>query len=112
SSRDSFGTAPVSLLLAVLTAVVVSIAVIPLMIRLAPRLHMVDLPDPRKVHARPVPRVGGIGIALGTIIAIVVLTRLEGWLVYYVAAALVLLVFGALDDAVRIGTYAEFHGHA
>jgi UDP-GlcNAc:undecaprenyl-phosphate GlcNAc-1-phosphate transferase len=102
----------VNLLLAVLTAVVVSIAVIPLMIRLAPRLHMVDLPDPRKVHARPVPRVGGIGIALGTIIAIVVLTRLEGWLAYYVAGALVLLVFGALDDAFEMGHYAKFLGQA
>src|SRR5499427_10298799 len=89
SSRSSFRTDAVSLLLAVLTAVVVSIAVIPLMIRLAPRLHMVDLPDPRKVHARPVPRVGGIGIALGTIVAVALLTRLDGWLAYYVTGSLV-----------------------
>jgi len=99
-----------TLLLAVLTAVVVSIAVIPLMIRLAPRLHMVDLPDPRKVHARPVPRVGGIGIALGTIAAIALLTRLDGWLAYYVAGALALVVFGALDDAFELGHYAKFLG--
>src|SRR5262249_48046267 len=99
-----------TLLFAVLTAVVVSIAVIPLMIRLAPRLHMVDQPDPRKVHAHPVPRVGGIGIALGTIVAVALLVGLHGWLAYYVAGALVLVVFGALDDSFEMGHYAKFAG--
>jgi UDP-GlcNAc:undecaprenyl-phosphate GlcNAc-1-phosphate transferase len=98
------------LLLVVLTAVAVSIAVIPLMMRLAPRLRMVDLPDPRKVHAAPVPRVGGIGIALGALTAILVAAPHAPWLAYYVAGALALLAFGALDDSRELGHYAKFAG--
>lgn len=97
-------------LLAVTTALAVSIAVIPMMMRLAPRLGMVDMPDARKVHARPVPRVGGIGIALGALAAIAAIGPHAGWLVFYVAGALVLLAFGALDDSREMGHYAKFAG--
>src|SRR5262245_8207109 len=97
-------------LLAITTALVVSIAVIPMMIRLAPRLGMVDLPDARKVHLRPVPRVGGIGIALGALAAILVMAPQAGWVHFYVAGALVLIVFGALDDSREMGHYTKFVG--
>jgi UDP-GlcNAc:undecaprenyl-phosphate/decaprenyl-phosphate GlcNAc-1-phosphate transferase len=51
-------------------AIVISAAAIPLMIRLAPRLGMVDVPDPRKVHTIPIPRVGGVGIVIGALIPV------------------------------------------
>jgi UDP-GlcNAc:undecaprenyl-phosphate GlcNAc-1-phosphate transferase len=97
-------------LLAVTTALAVSIAIIPMMMRLAPRLGMLDMPDARKVHARPVPRVGGLGIALGALAAILLLAPQAGWLYTYVAGALVLLVSGALDDSREMGHYAKFAG--
>lgn len=97
-------------LLAITTALAVSIAVIPVMMRLAPRLGMVDLPDARKVHARPVPRVGGLGIALGALLAVVALAPHAGWFWFYVSGALVLLAFGALDDSREIGHYTKFAG--
>jgi UDP-GlcNAc:undecaprenyl-phosphate GlcNAc-1-phosphate transferase len=100
-------------LLVVLASLAVSVAVIPMMIRVAPRIGMVDRPDPRKVHAHPVPRVGGIGIALGALAAILIAVPhagIPGWLGYYVAGALVLIAFGALDDALELGHYAKFAG--
>jgi UDP-GlcNAc:undecaprenyl-phosphate/decaprenyl-phosphate GlcNAc-1-phosphate transferase len=36
-----------------------------LLIRWAPRLGLVDLPDPRKVHTQPTPRAGGLAIVAG-----------------------------------------------
>ena len=97
-------------LLAITTALAVSIAVIPVMMRVASRLGMVDLPDARKVHARPVPRVGGIGIALGALAAILIIAPHAGWVHFYIAGALVLIVFGALDDSREMGHYAKFIG--
>jgi UDP-GlcNAc:undecaprenyl-phosphate GlcNAc-1-phosphate transferase len=97
-------------LLAIVTALAVSIAVIPMMMRLAPHLGMVDVPDARKVHARPVPRVGGIGIALGALAAVLLVAPGAAWLPFYVAGALVLTVFGALDDSREMGHYAKFVG--
>ena len=99
-----------SALLAMMTALVISIALTPLMIRLAPRLRMVDMPDPRKVHAIPVPRVGGLGIAVGTLLAIVLFVPIDPILSWYLFGALVLVAFGAADDSMELGHYVKFVG--
>ena len=95
---------------ALITALVISMALIPMLMRLAPRLGMVDMPDPRKVHARPVPRVGGIGIVIGTLVSVLVWIPAQGWVPSYLAGSLVLLLFGAWDDSRELGHYAKFIG--
>jgi len=97
-------------LLAMMTALVISIALTPLMIRLAPRLGMVDMPDPRKVHAVPVPRVGGLGIAVGTLIGVLLFVPIDTTLACYLFGALVLIAFGAADDSRELGHYVKFIG--
>jgi UDP-GlcNAc:undecaprenyl-phosphate GlcNAc-1-phosphate transferase len=97
-------------LLVLLTALVISMALTPLMIRLAPRLRMVDLPDPRKVHAKAIPRVGGIGIVLGSLISLLLWLPTEPWLHSYLFGSLVLLAFGAADDSMELGHYPKFIG--
>ncbi len=51
-----------------LGALGVVVVVTPLTIRLAHKLGLMDQPDARKVHTRPTPRLGGIAIAVGTLI--------------------------------------------
>ncbi|MFN0038560.1 MAG: glycosyltransferase family 4 protein [Burkholderiales bacterium] len=95
---------------ALVTALVISMAIIPLMMRLAPSLGMVDMPDPRKVHVRPVPRVGGLGIVIGAVVSILMWMPMQGWLPSFLVGSLVLLVFGALDDSMELGHYVKFIG--
>jgi UDP-GlcNAc:undecaprenyl-phosphate GlcNAc-1-phosphate transferase len=97
-------------LLTFITATVVSMVVIPLMVHLAPRLGMIDRPDPRKVHTAPVPRVGGVGIVLGSLLPILLWSPLNQWLLAFVLGAVVLLVFGVWDDMRELGHYAKFLG--
>jgi UDP-GlcNAc:undecaprenyl-phosphate GlcNAc-1-phosphate transferase len=99
-----------SALLVIFTALAISMLVIPLMIRLAPRLGMVDLPDPRKVHAVAIPRVGGIGIVLGTLGAILLWLEPQSWLSGYLFGSVVLVAFGAADDSMELGHYVKFVG--
>ncbi len=80
------------------TALVISTAVIPLMIRVAPHIGMIDLPDARKVHASPTPRAGGIGIVVGTLIPILLWLPIDRTILAYVAGSIILLFFGAWDD--------------
>ena len=80
------------------------------MIGLAPRFGMVDKPDPRKVHRLPIARVGGIGIALGAIFAVVLLAPHASLTPPYVIGALILVMFGAWDDARELGHYPKFIG--
>ena len=97
-------------LLVVLAALTISMAVIPLMMRLAPRLGMVDLPDPRKVHTAPIPRVGGLGIIVGALASLALWSPIGAVTATYVFGSLVLLVFGALDDSHELGHYVKFIG--
>lgn len=97
-------------LFAFITAIVISMAVIPLMARVAPRIGMIDRPDPRKVHAKPIPRAGGLGIVLGALIPIMLWLPLDDLMVTYIFGALVLLVFGVWDDIKELGHYVKFIG--
>ena len=89
----------------------ISLAVIPIMVRLAPRLGMMDIPDEdRKVHATPTPRVGGWGIIIGALIPVVTLAELNNTALCYLFGCIVLLIFGAMDDKREMGHYTKFIG--
>lgn len=83
-----------TLLLSVLT----TIALIPALSVVAPRLHALDVPDARKVHERPIPRVGGIAMAVGATIPVFLWAGGDGFVRAYLAAAAIVIAVGILDD--------------
>jgi len=91
-------------------SVMVSIIVIPLMMRLAPRLGMIDYPDERRVHVTPTPRVGGWGIVLGMLVPVLIWLPLTPTVFWYLFGALTLLVFGSLDDRHHLSPAVKFAG--
>jgi len=91
-------------------AAAVSMLVIPLARRLAPRLGLVDMPDPRKVHTEPIPRVGGWGITLGTLLSIVLVIRLDPLMQSFLIGCVTLFAFGIWDDARTVGHWTKFAG--
>ena len=99
-----------SILLLVIVAMSTSMALIPLMIRFAPALGMMDKPDPRKVHSAPIPRVGGVGIVVGALVPLAIWLPWTDLTLSYFLGSLVLLVFGLWDDARELGHYVKFAG--
>lgn len=97
-------------LIVALMAVAVSMAIIPLMMRLAPVIGMVDLPDSRKVHSIPVPRVGGVGIVIGALLPLVIWLPFDNLILSFLIGSFVLLVFGVWDDARELDHYVKFVG--
>ena len=91
-------------------AVAVSMLVILAAWRLAPHIGMVDMPDPRKVHVVPVPRVGGWGIVAGSLLPPLLLLELDPLLRSYAMGSVVLFLFGAWDDARQISHWPKFVG--
>jgi UDP-GlcNAc:undecaprenyl-phosphate GlcNAc-1-phosphate transferase len=91
-------------------AATVSILVIPLLWRVAPRFGLVDMPDARKVHLSPVPRVGGWGIMLGTLLPLLLWSRPDPLLESFAVGSLILFSFGVWDDARQIGHWQKFLG--
>jgi UDP-GlcNAc:undecaprenyl-phosphate GlcNAc-1-phosphate transferase len=70
----------------------------PLLIRLAPLLGAMDLPDERKIHAAPTPRLGGLAIYSGFVIAIFSNAIFTEGLIAILVAGTLLLVVGVIDD--------------
>lgn len=85
-------------LLCLFSAVIISMTVIPMAWRFAARFGLMDLPNPRKIHARAIPRVGGWGIFLGTLIPVLFVAPTTSLILGYALGAIVLVAFGIWDD--------------
>ncbi len=60
-------------LLAFVIALLIVLAIMPFVIKFAIKTGAMDAPDKRKVHRKPIPRVGGIGIYIGFLAAVLII---------------------------------------
>jgi UDP-GlcNAc:undecaprenyl-phosphate GlcNAc-1-phosphate transferase len=81
-----------------LLAMVVTMACMPVFGRVASKWGILDKPGVRKVHEVPIPRVGGLAMIIGVLAAAAIVIPLESRDWYFIIAAVVLTVFGAMDD--------------
>lgn len=109
-----------------LIAFAVTYICVPLARRLALRLDAVDYPSKRRVNKKPVPRMGGIAMAMGIAVALVVEILGEyflGWYGFYVHGTdhsinhggvmiglLVIVLVGAMDDVYSLKPGVKFLG--
>jgi len=96
--------------LALVASTLLSMALVPILIRLAPRLGLVDLPNHRKVHVGVIPRVGGIAIVAAAIVPILTWLPLRPDLSALPVAILVLFMFGVWDDRGDLDYRVKFLG--
>lgn len=87
-----------SLLVAFMVALAITTLLVPPLGRLASSLKLLDRPAERKVHTAPVPRIGGAAMVLGVAAALGLTIHDDSALPAYLAGALIVLVFGLLDD--------------
>lgn len=88
----------------------ITITLIPIFRRAAVRLHAMDLPNPRKVHGIPIPKCGGLGMALGTGIPVIILSRENPQLASMLAGSAIIVLFGLLDDFFDVSYKFKFVG--
>lgn len=91
----------------------ITIALIPIFRVMAVKAGIVDIPNGRKVHDAPMPKIGGIAIACGALIPILVLSRFgptDKFMWSVVAGAWIIVVFGFLDDVKNLGYKTKFLG--
>ncbi|HUI62765.1 MAG TPA: MraY family glycosyltransferase [Steroidobacteraceae bacterium] len=98
------------LFVAFVVALSITAALIPLLARWAPAVGLTDAPGPRKVHSVPVPRVGGLAMAVGllapTLLTVDLTPEVRGLLLGLV----VLLLFGLWDDRTTLDYRVKFAG--
>lgn len=101
-----------NLLLPLIVAMVITVALIPLLERRALALHLIDGPGPRKVHTHTMPRVGGIAMAAGGLVSLLIWLPPDArWVAYFLGASIVFL-FGVLDDRTGLSPVLKLAGQA
>jgi UDP-GlcNAc:undecaprenyl-phosphate GlcNAc-1-phosphate transferase len=100
------------LILTASVAFIICFLAIPVVIQIAEQKKLFDVPDERKVHARPVPSLGGVGIFAGFLMAS--LLSIQGYInpefQYFFAAALVIFFLGLKDDLLVLSATKKFIG--
>jgi UDP-GlcNAc:undecaprenyl-phosphate GlcNAc-1-phosphate transferase len=100
----------VQLFLAFVVALTVTAALIPVLVHWAPTIGLTDAPGPRKVHSIPVPRVGGLAMAVGLLLPTLITVELTPSIRGVLLGLVVLLIFGLWDDRVTLGYRTKFAG--
>ncbi|MCD4719602.1 MAG: undecaprenyl/decaprenyl-phosphate alpha-N-acetylglucosaminyl 1-phosphate transferase [Desulfobacula sp.] len=75
-----------------------TIALVPVFKRLAFRMHIMDVPDERKVHVVPMPKTGGISIAMGAFIPMLLWVSKDDFVSSVLIGSIIIVVFGLVDD--------------
>lgn len=106
------------LYVSLIAAFVASILLTPLVKRLAFRIGAVDAPNYRKVHARIMPRLGGLAIFLAFIIGVTILYSFlvhtkhgsHEALLAIIIGACIIVITGVIDDMREISAKAKMLG--
>lgn len=91
-------------------SVLITIGMIPVLKMFALRLNAVDLPNHRKVHSTPMPKVGGLAMALGAVVPILLWSPGNRFVDALLLGSGVLVVFGFLDDIKEMGYQGKLTG--
>jgi len=69
---------------------------------LAMRIGAVDIPDRRKIHDRPTPRLGGIAVFAGIVVALVMNNIWDPLIARLVICSSILFALGVVEDSVGV----------
>ena len=100
------------ILLTAAVSFIITFLAVPVILQVAEKKNLFDIPDERKVHTRPVASLGGVGIFGGFLLA--ALLSIQGYLnpefQYFFAAALVIFFLGLKDDLMILSATKKFIG--
>ena len=101
------------ILISAVIAFFISFYFIPVLIHLAEKKKLVDVPDERKIHINPIPRFGGIGIFAGFVCSLLLNVSIKNEFIqfqYLLAAFLIIFFLGVGDDIMVLSPVKKFIG--
>ena len=95
-------------------ALLSSVVLIPILMKYASQLGLVDNPagSARKLHKAPMPRSGGLGIIIPTAVAILVVLPWDDSVWSFLFSSLVIVGFGLMDDVMELNPIQKLAGQA
>ena len=97
------------LLLALITATLVSFASTPLVKKMAYKVGAIDVPkDNRRMHKVPIPRLGGLAIFFGFFLSVLLFAEIDRSTRGILIGAVMIVVLGILDDIMTLRALPKF----
>jgi UDP-GlcNAc:undecaprenyl-phosphate GlcNAc-1-phosphate transferase len=93
-----------------LSAALLSLILVPPLIRLAFRFQFIDAPGARKMHHAPTPRIGGLAMVVGAVVPLLIWLSLDAQILSYLLGVGVIALFGAWDDRADLDYRLKFAG--
>ncbi len=91
-------------------ALLTALAMTPLAIRFAIKYHIVDQPNARKVHVKPVPRMGGVAIYAAFVVGVLALGVYSRQIAALLVAGSMVMLVGFVDDVRGISPKVKLLG--
>ena len=102
-------TSVLPVILALGVSMLLSFALTPLVKRLAYKIGAVDVPkDKRRMHDHPIPRLGGLSIFVGFVIAVMLFAQPDRQLRGILLGACLIVAVGVVDDSHPLGAGIKF----
>lgn len=99
------------IIMALIIGIVVAALTTPLSIRIAHKYGIIDKPkDARRVHKKPIPRFGGMGIFLGSAVAMLIPAGMNDQIKIALLGGLLMYGLGVVDDILDIRPITKFIG--
>ena len=99
----------IKVMLAILIAFVVSFALTPVVKILAQKLGAMDVPgEARRVHAHPIPRMGGLAIFLGFIVSMLLFADITQEVRGILLGSIIIVITGVIDDIISLRAWTKF----
>ena len=95
------------LLLAALVAFIIAYISTPPVKKFAEKVGAIDKPDERRVNKVPIPRMGGIAIFFGFMVALLLFVEMDQKIRGIIIGALIIAVMGGVDDIVNLNPWVK-----
>lgn len=94
--------------MAFLIAGAISFVLTPLVKKFAVKIGAIDIPkDDRRMHSKPIPRLGGIAVFIGFLIAVMLFVEIDRQLQGILIGALIIVLLGVIDDMLPLNAFLK-----
>ena len=98
------------LILVVLTTCIFVALIVPFIKKVAIHVNALDIPNERKVHNKPIPRLGGLAIYLGFLLGFMCFGKMNTTMNAILIGSFILIITGIIDDIKPIKAYYKLIG--
>ena len=99
-----------NIFLIVLTTFIASLILVPIAKKLAIHIGAMDMPNERKVHKKPMPRLGGLAIFLSFLLGYILFGELTSQMISILIGGFILIIIGICDDIKPLKASYKFIG--